>query len=146
MDQKEFARRRKQLMRMMGGDAIAILPTNPEQPRNRDVDFPFRPHSDFYYLTGFPEPEAVAEQQRPNVLMIAVDDLNDWVGYAGTHPDTRTPNIDALAERGTVFTRAYSQFPLCGPSRASLFSGLLPGTTGLAMIRIGRVASMSSAM
>ena len=60
MDQKEFARRRKQLMRMMGGDAIAILPTNPEQPRNRDVDFPFRPHSDFYYLTGFPEPEAVA--------------------------------------------------------------------------------------
>jgi len=60
MDQKEFARRRKQLMRMMGTDAIAILPTNAEQPRNRDVDFPFRPHSDFYYLTGFPEPEAVA--------------------------------------------------------------------------------------
>ena len=60
MDQKEFARRRKQLMRMMGADAIAILPTNPEQSRNRDVDFPFRPHSDFYYLTGFPEPEAVA--------------------------------------------------------------------------------------
>ena len=60
MEQKEFARRRKQLMRMMGADAIAILPTNPEQSRNRDVDFPFRPHSDFYYLTGFPEPEAVA--------------------------------------------------------------------------------------
>ena len=59
MDQKEFARRRKQLMRMMGPDAIAILPTNPEQPRNRDVDFPFRPDSDFYYLTGFMEPEAV---------------------------------------------------------------------------------------
>jgi len=60
MDQKEFARRRKQLMRMMGPDSIAILPTNPEQSRNRDVDFPFRPDSDFYYLTGFPEPEAVA--------------------------------------------------------------------------------------
>ncbi|HHH45291.1 MAG TPA: Xaa-Pro aminopeptidase [Gammaproteobacteria bacterium] len=59
MDQKEFARRRKQLMRMMGPDAIAILPTNPEQPRNRDVDYPFRPDSDFYYLTGFAEPEAV---------------------------------------------------------------------------------------
>jgi Xaa-Pro aminopeptidase len=59
MDQKEFARRRKQLMRMMGPDAIAILPTSPEQPRNRDVDFPFRPDSDFYYLTGFTEPEAV---------------------------------------------------------------------------------------
>ncbi|TDI77227.1 MAG: DUF229 domain-containing protein [Bacteroidetes bacterium] len=67
----------------------------------------------------------------PNVLFIAVDDLNDWVGYTGTHPDTRTPHIDALAGRGTVFTQAFSQFPLCGPSRASLFSGLLPGTLGL---------------
>ena len=60
MEQKEFARRRKQLMRMMGADSIAILPTNPEQSRNRDVDFPFRPDSDFYYLTGFAEPDAVA--------------------------------------------------------------------------------------
>jgi Xaa-Pro aminopeptidase len=60
MDQKEFARRRKQLMHMMGPDAIAILPTNPERLRNRDVDYPFRPDSDFFYLTGFPEPEAVA--------------------------------------------------------------------------------------
>ncbi|WP_455234136.1 Xaa-Pro aminopeptidase [Thiogranum longum] len=60
MDPKEFARRRKQLMRMMGADSIAILPTNPEQSRNRDVDYPFRPDSDFYYLTGFSEPEAVA--------------------------------------------------------------------------------------
>jgi Xaa-Pro aminopeptidase len=60
MEQKDFARRRKQLMRMMGPDSIAILPTNPEQSRNRDVDFPFRPDSDFYYLTGFAEPEAVA--------------------------------------------------------------------------------------
>ena len=60
MDQKEFARRRKQLMRMMGQDAIAILPTNPECTRNRDVEYPFRPDSDFYYLTGFAEPEAVA--------------------------------------------------------------------------------------
>ncbi len=60
MDEKEFARRRKQLMHMMGQDAIAILPTNPERLRNRDVDYPFRPDSDFFYLTGFPEPEAVA--------------------------------------------------------------------------------------
>ncbi len=59
MDQKEFARRRKQLMHMMGPGSIAILPTNPEQSRNRDVDFPFRPDSDFYYLSGFSEPEAV---------------------------------------------------------------------------------------
>ena len=56
----EFARRRKQLMRMMGGDAIAILPTAPERPRNRDVEHSYRCDSDFYYLTGFDEPEAVA--------------------------------------------------------------------------------------
>ncbi len=56
----EFARRRKQLMRMMGSDAIAILPTAPERPRNRDVEHPYRCDSDFYYLTGFDEPEAVA--------------------------------------------------------------------------------------
>ena len=60
MDQKEFARRRKQLMRMMGSDSIAILPTSPERQRNRDVEYPFRPDSDFYYLTGFAEPDAVA--------------------------------------------------------------------------------------
>jgi Xaa-Pro aminopeptidase len=60
MDQKEFVRRRKQLMHMMGHDAIAILPTSPERLRNRDVEYPFRPDSDFFYLTGFAEPEAVA--------------------------------------------------------------------------------------
>ncbi len=57
---KEFARRRKQLMRMMGRDSIAIIPTSDEQLRNRDVEFPFRADSDFYYLTGFHEPDAVA--------------------------------------------------------------------------------------
>ena len=57
---KEFSRRRKQLMRMMGKDSIAIIPTSTEQLRNRDVEFPFRADSDFYYLTGFHEPDAVA--------------------------------------------------------------------------------------
>jgi Xaa-Pro aminopeptidase len=57
---KEFSRRRKQLMRMMGKNSIAIIPTATEQLRNRDVEFPFRADSDFYYLTGFHEPEAVA--------------------------------------------------------------------------------------
>lgn len=60
ISRKEFSRRRKQLMRMMGSNSIAIIPTAPERTRNRDVEFPFRPDSDFYYLTGFPEPEAVA--------------------------------------------------------------------------------------
>ncbi len=56
----EFKRRRSQLMRMMGAGSIAILPTAPVAMRNRDADYPYRPDSDFYYLTGFPEPEAVA--------------------------------------------------------------------------------------
>lgn len=59
VNQTEFKRRRRQLMRMMGPDSVAILPTAPETIRNRDVHHPFRPDSDFYYLTGFDEPEAV---------------------------------------------------------------------------------------
>ncbi len=55
----ECKRRRRELMRMMGPDSIAILPAAPQLIRNRDVHFPYRPDSDFYYLTGFPEPEAV---------------------------------------------------------------------------------------
>jgi Xaa-Pro aminopeptidase len=57
---KEFARRRRQLMRMMGDGAIAVLPAAPVRVRNRDADYRYRQDSDFLYLTGFPEPEAVA--------------------------------------------------------------------------------------
>ncbi|MEI2421655.1 aminopeptidase P N-terminal domain-containing protein, partial [Arthrospira platensis SPKY2] len=60
MNTREFARRRKQLMRMIGRGGIAILPAAPTRIRNRDVEHPYRQDSDFHYLTGFPEPEAVA--------------------------------------------------------------------------------------
>jgi len=60
MTNTEFAKRRRQLLRMMGDDSIAIIPTAPVRFRNRDVEYRYRPDSDFYYLTGFPEPEAVA--------------------------------------------------------------------------------------
>lgn len=60
MNNREFPRRRKKLMDMMGDDTIAIIPTAPVYIRNRDVEFSYRPDSDFYYLTGYPEPEAVA--------------------------------------------------------------------------------------
>ena len=60
MKQDEFARRRRQLMRIMGKDAMAILPAAPVRHRNGDVEYFYRPDSDFYYLTDFPEPEAVA--------------------------------------------------------------------------------------
>src|SRR5690606_25716530 len=60
MEREEFARRRKRLMDIVNTGSIAILPTAPLRVRNRDVHFPYRPDSDFFYLTGFPEPEAVA--------------------------------------------------------------------------------------
>ena len=60
MKQTEFKRRRRQLMQMMGPGSVAILPAAPEVVRNRDVHYPYRPDSDFYYLTGFSEPDAIA--------------------------------------------------------------------------------------
>jgi Xaa-Pro aminopeptidase len=60
MRKDEFARRRRQLMKLMGKGGIAILPAVPEKPRNGDVIYHYRPDSDFFYLTGFAEPEAVA--------------------------------------------------------------------------------------
>ncbi len=72
-----------------------------------------------------------AEKPRPNVLFIAADDLNDWIGALGGHPQVKTPHLDALAARGTVFTNAHTQAPLCNPSRASLLLGLRPSSTGI---------------
>lgn len=65
------------------------------------------------------------------MLFIAIDDLNDWVGCLNEHPQAKTPNIDSLAAAGMLFTNANCQAPICGPSRASLLSGLYPHTTGL---------------
>jgi arylsulfatase A-like enzyme len=69
--------------------------------------------------------------KRPNILFIALDDLNHWVGYTGRNPQTITPNIDKLARRGVRFTHAYCAAPVCNPSRAALMSGLRPSTTGV---------------
>ena len=68
---------------------------------------------------------------RPNVLLIAIDDLNDWVGCLGGHPQAQTPNIDRLARRGTLFSNAHCQSPVCNPSRASLLTGRYPHSTGI---------------
>ncbi len=68
---------------------------------------------------------------KPNVLFIAVDDMNNWVGVMGGHPQAKTPNIDRLAKRGMLFTHAYCAAPLCNPSRIALITGLRPSTTGV---------------
>ena len=69
--------------------------------------------------------------ERPNILLVSIDDLNDWVGCLGGHPQARTPNIDRLAKRGTLFTNAHCQSPVCNPSRASLLTGRYPHSTGI---------------
>jgi arylsulfatase A-like enzyme len=76
-------------------------------------------------------PSGAAEPKKPNVLFIAVDDLNHWVGYLGRNPQTSTPNIDKLAARGVRFTHSYCAAPVCNPSRTALLSGLRPATTGV---------------
>ena len=78
-----------------------------------------------------PRVECVDDGRRPNVLFIAVDDLNDWVGHLKGHPNVKTPNIDRLAKRGISFTRAYCSAPLCNPSRISLLTGIAPFKSGV---------------
>lgn len=73
----------------------------------------------------------VKQAQQPNVLMICIDDLNDWLGCMGGHPNSITPNMDKLASKGVLFTNAHCQAPICGPSRASIMTGLRPSTTGI---------------
>lgn len=74
---------------------------------------------------------SLAGEPRPNVLFIAVDDLNHWVGHLDGHPGTRTPNIDRLASHGVTFSRAYAAAPLCNPSRVSLLTGVMPAHSGV---------------
>lgn len=74
-------------------------------------------------------PAAAADQ--PNVLLISIDDLNDWVGCLEGHPQAKTPNIDRLAGMGTLFENSHCQSPVCNPSRASMMTGRYPHTTGI---------------
>ena len=71
-----------------------------------------------------------AETARPNVLMICIDDLNDWTGFLGGHPEVRTPHLDALAQRGRSFANAHCAVPVCSPSRICVMSGVAATTHG----------------
>lgn len=82
-------------------------------------------------LIGMPIAGVHAEAKQPNVLFIAVDDLNDWIGCLGGHPQARTPNIDRLAASGLLFTNAHCAAPACNPSRTAIMTGLSPHKSGL---------------
>ena len=69
--------------------------------------------------------------QRPNVLMIVLDDQNDWVSPLEGHPQVQTPYLRTLQDRGVIFLNAHCQAPLCNPSRTSVLTGLRPTTTGI---------------
>jgi choline-sulfatase len=69
--------------------------------------------------------------QKPNILFIGFDDLNDWIGCLGGHPQVQTPHIDKIAKQGMLFTNAHCQSPLCTPSRTSCLTGRRPTSTGI---------------
>ena len=71
------------------------------------------------------------EKAPPNVLFICIDDLNDWTGFMGGHPDAKTPRLDQLASESVVFSRAFCPAPACNPSRASIMTGIRPSTSGV---------------
>ncbi len=73
---------------------------------------------------------ATADERPPNVLMICIDDLNDWVGFLDGHPDAKTPHMDLLARQGRNFSNAHCVVPVCSPSRVSVMSGLHATTHG----------------
>lgn len=74
---------------------------------------------------------AETNRERPNVLWLMIDDLNDWVGCLGGHPQGRTPHLDALAAEGVLFRQAYCSAPGCNPSRTSVMFGASPQSSGV---------------
>ena len=77
---------------------------------------------------GAPGP---GDQKQWNILMIAIDDLNNWTGHLGSHPNSLTPNLDRMAAAGLSFRHAYAAAPACNPSRTALFTGVRPSTSGV---------------
>jgi len=74
---------------------------------------------------------SVNAQERPDVLFIAIDDLNSWVGALAGHPQAKTPNIDALAARGMLFTNAHTPGAACLPARTAILTGVSPFNSGI---------------
>ncbi|MEK6238238.1 MAG: sulfatase, partial [Planctomycetales bacterium] len=85
----------------------------------------------FAFFVAAASAPAREKPAKPNVLFIAIDDLNDWTGTLGGYQGVRTPNLDRLAKRAMTFTRAYCAAPACNPSRAALMTGKRPANTGV---------------
>ena len=81
-------------------------------------------------VTVFFSTLTLTADDRPNVLFIAVDDLNHWVSHLGRNSQAKTPNIDRLAAMGITFTNAHTAVPACEPSRCALMSGRRPWVSG----------------
>lgn len=94
----------------------------------------------------FTLPNCRAENPKNNILFIAVDDLNDWIGCLKGHPQALTPNMDRLAARGILFTNAHCAAPACNPSRAAVFSGLMPDKTGVWSNTSGSIDKLKPAL
>jgi arylsulfatase A-like enzyme len=95
------------------------------------VTLPIKSFLPLLAITGFLCSYSSTAAEQPNVLFIAIDDLNDWVGCLGGHPQTITPNLDRLAASGVLFRNAYCPAASCNPSRSAIFSGIPPHRSGL---------------
>ncbi len=107
MNTQEFTKRRKHLMELMGPDSVAILPAAPQRMRNRDTEFHYRQDSDFYYLTGFPEPEAV-------VVLVPGREHGEYILFCRENdPDMEVWNGPRAGQEGAVERyRADDSFPI----------------------------------
>ena len=83
------------------------------------------------FAQGQTETMAKPKSVHPNILFISMDDLNDWIGCMGGHPQAKTPNIDRLAASGVLFSNAHCPSPSCNPSRTAIMTGIPCYKTGL---------------
>ena len=74
---------------------------------------------------------SVTAEQRPNILFISIDDLNDYISPLDNHPGVQTPNFERLAKRSVTFSNAHCAAPACHPSRVAVMTGVHPATSGI---------------
>ena len=116
--------------------ALTLLPvpafTKTKKVAHKTANKPVAPAPEPVVPKAIPVVETEAPPAHgPNVLFIIADDLNDWVGWMGGHPQARTPNMDRLAKMGMRFTNAHCNYALCNASRTSLLTGAQPWKSGV---------------